>query len=80
MRGKLPQCLVAAIRHQSYYKDSLGLEEVPYQLITRESEDLHGVEERGLQCEELEKVIIGSDEDRFFKLGPNYPLLKKKSY
>ena len=71
---------MAAISHQSDYRDSLDLEEVPYQLTTMESEDLHRVKERGLQCEEVEKVIIGSDEDRFFKLGPNYPLLKKKSY
>ena len=69
---------MAAISHQSDYRDSLDLEEVPYQLTTMESEDLHRVKERGLQCEEVEKVIIGSDEDRFFKLRPNYPLLKEE--
>lgn len=28
-----------------------------------------GFEPKGLLCEELEKVMLGSDEDRYFQVG-----------
>ena len=31
-----------------------------------------------LQCEELEKVIIGLDEDKFLQVGTQLPSAKKK--
>lgn len=43
-----------------------------------EPEDSDGVAAGDSQCEELEKVIIGSDEDKFFQVGTQLSLAKKE--
>ena len=56
------QCSVAAIKQQSLDKVPIGWEEAPKQLAG--PEDGLGVESQGLLSKELEKVMIGSDEDK----------------
>ena len=43
-----------------------------------ESEDLHETKQRALLCEELEKEIIESDEDKYFQIGTQLPLDEKE--
>ena len=31
-----------------------------------------------MKCEDLEKVVIGDDPERFFQIGAQIPLLEKK--
>ena len=61
------QCLVAATRHQSQDKVPLALKEVPWQLT--KFKDLHETKQWGLLCEELKKITIESNEDKYFQVG-----------
>lgn len=70
------QCLVVTIRHQSLNKVFPTLEETSQQLI--KSESMRETEQRGLLCEEQEKVIIGIGEDKYFQVGTQLPLAKKE--
>lgn len=58
--------------------DSLVPNDVSQQLTDREPKDSHEAIESGLQCEELEKVIIGSDEGKYFQVGTQLALTKKE--
>ena len=33
-----------------------------------------------MKCEDLEKVVIGDDQERFFQVGAQIPLLEKKQF
>ena len=72
------QCLVAAIRQQSLDKASSKSKKAPKQLIDPEG-DL-GTEQQGLLCEELDKVMIGSDGDRYFQVGAQLPPVEKYEF
>ena len=58
------QCLVAAIRHQ-FEGEALAIPEKALQQLTEvvESSD---VIDRGLMCEELEKIIFDADAEKYF--------------
>ena len=65
------QCLVAAIRHQGEVESSASVEHGLYQSrIAVSFVDM--VMERA-ECEELGKVIIGCDEEKFFQIRDQLP-------
>ena len=39
-----------------------------------------GIERQGLFCEELDKVMIGSDGDRYFQVWAQLPLVEKEEF
>ena len=61
------QCLVAAIRHQ-FEGESLATPERALQQLI-EVETSLDVVDGGVKCEELEKVIIDVDVEKYFQIG-----------
>lgn len=72
------KCMVATIKDQSTEMGSFRPDNVSQQSMVVEPEDSDGVAAGDSQCEELEKVIIGSDEDKFFQVGTQLSLAKKE--
>lgn len=70
------QCLVVAIGQQSLDKVSTALEEAPLQLTNTEDELRTTLQ--GLLFKELEKVMIGSDGDKYFQVGVQLPPAEKE--
>ena len=65
------QCLVTAIRYKSKGEASAIPGRAVYQL-TEATESLDAVD-GGLMCEELEKVIISADAEKYFQVGIQLP-------
>lgn len=58
--------MVVAIRHQSAQVGPLDMSHISSQSAMGEPEDSNRMAIGGLQCEELEKIVLYSDEDKFF--------------
>ena len=69
------QCLVAAIQHKPEADTSATAEYDLWQLETPASLFSEPTDE--VKCEDLEKVVVGDDSEKFFQIG-TMPLLKKK--
>ena len=71
------QCIVAAIMHQPAAKSSASVERG-----LQQSKSLvlpvDGPAEEA-KCEDQEKIVVGDDLEKFFKLGLSYFLRRKKS-
>ena len=65
------QCMVAAILHWLKAESSAFTEKGLQQSKTPESPDNGSTEEA--KCEDLEKVIIGDDPEKFFQVGSQLP-------
>ena len=61
------QCLVAVIRHQTGGESSASAEQGLYQsrMLVLSTD----VVIEGAKCKELEKIIVGDDEEKFFQVG-----------
>ena len=70
------QYLVAAIRHQSEDGVLVSREEVLQQLT--KAKDSPETKEGGLLCEELEKVVIDIDMDKYFQVRTQLPSQEKE--
>ena len=70
------QYLVAAIQHKPQVGTSVTVENDSQQLKTPVS--LSGDPAVEVICEDLEKVIVGDDLEKFFQIGGQMPLLEKK--
>ena len=70
------QCLVAAIRHRPEVETSTTAEndlqqsETPASLFSKPADEV--------KCEDLEKVVVGDDPERFFQVGVQLPLLENE--
>ena len=70
------ECLVVAIKQQSLDEVPIKMEEASQQLANLEAR-LES-EPQGLLFEELERVMISSDEDKYFHVGAQLPLVEKE--
>ena len=70
------QCLIAAIQHKPETGTSASKESNLQQLKTPSS-PLGGPANK-MKCEDLDKVIIGDDLERFFQVGARLPLQEKE--
>ena len=70
------QCLIVAIQHKPEVDTSAITENDLQQLETPTS--LFRGPADGVKCEDLEKVVIGDDPERFFQVGAQIPLLQKE--
>ena len=70
------QCLIAAIQHKPETSTSASKENDLQQLKTSSS-PLGGPTDE-MKCEDLDKVIIGDDLERFFQVGARLPLQQKE--
>ena len=70
------QYLVAAIRHQSEDGVLVSREEVLQQLT--KAKDSPETKEGDLLCEELEKVVIDTDMDKYFQVRTQLPSQEKE--
>ena len=70
------QCLVAAIQHKPEADISSTAENDLQQLEAPASLFSESVDE--VECEELEKVVVGDDSEKFFQIGTQMPLLEKE--
>ena len=61
------QCMVAAIRHQIGGEPSASMAKGLSQ--SRMLELSLGAAAKGAKCEQLEKIVIGNDEEKFFQVG-----------
>lgn len=66
---------MATIRHQSKEGVPVAQEEVPKQLT--KTKDSLETEERSLFCEELEKVVIDTDIDKYVQVRTQLPSEEK---
>ena len=70
------QCLVAAIQHKPEVDTSVTAENDSLQLKTPAS--LFGEPVDEVKCEDVEKVVIGDDPEKFFQIGAQMPLLERE--
>ena len=70
------QCLVAAVQHKTEADISTITENDLQQLETPASFFSELADE--VKCEDLEKVVIGDDLEKFFQVGTQMPLLEKE--
>ena len=70
------QCLIAVIQHKPEIDTSAITENDLYQLETPVS--LFSGPANEVKCEDLERVVIGDDPERFFQIGTQIPLLEKE--
>ena len=70
------QYLVAAIQHKPEVGTSIIAENDSQQLKTPTS--LFGDLTDEVKCEDLKKVVVGDDLEKFFQIGAQMPLLEKK--
>ena len=70
------QCLVATIQHRPEAKTSAAVENDLYQLETPASLFSKPADE--VKCEDLEKVVVGDDPERFFQVGTQMPPREKE--
>ena len=70
------QCLIAAIQHKPETGTSASKENDLWQLKTSSSSPGRPADE--MKCEDLDKVIIGDDLERFFQVGAWLPLQEKE--
>ena len=70
------QCLVAAIQHKPEIDTSATTENDLQQLEAPASFFSEPVDE--VKCEDLEKVVVGDDSEKFFQIGAQMPLLEKE--
>ena len=70
------QCLVAAIQHKPEADASATAENDLQQLETPASLFSEPADE--VKCEDLEKVVVGDDPEKFFQVGTQMPLLEKE--
>ena len=70
------QCLVAAVQHKTEADISTTTENDLQQLETLASLFSELADE--VKCENLEKVVIGDDLEKFFQVGTQMPLLEKE--
>ena len=71
------QCMVAAIRHKPKVESVTFGEKELWQL--KHSVLSVGGTSEQVECEDLVKVTIGDDPEKFFKSDPNYPNEREKS-
>ena len=70
------QCLIVAIRHWPEVETSTTVEndlqqsETPISLFSRLADEV--------KWEDLEKVVVGDDSERFFQVGAQLPLLERE--
>ena len=70
------QCLIAAIQHKPE-GDTSAITENDLQRLETSASFFSGLVD-GVKCEDLEKVVIGDDPERFFHVGAQNPLLEKE--
>ena len=70
------QCLVTAIQHKPEAHTSATAENDLQQLETPASLFCEPADE--VKCEDLEKVAIGDNPEKFFQVGAQMPLLEKE--
>ena len=70
------QCLVVAIQHKPEADTSTTAENDFSQLETPAS--LFSEPTNEVKCEDLEKVVVGDDPEKFFQVGTQMPLLEKE--
>ena len=70
------QCLVAVIQHKPEVDTSVTAENDSQQLKTPTS--LFGEPIDKVKCEDLEKVVVGDDPEKFFQIGAQMPLLERE--
>ena len=70
------QCLIAAIQHKPEVDISAITKNDLMQLETLISLFNGPVDK--VKCEDLERVVIGDDSERFFQIGAQIPLLEKE--
>ena len=70
------QCLIAAIQHKSEVDTSAITGNDLQQLETPVS--LFSGPANEVKCEDLERVVIGDDPERFFQTGAQIPLMEKE--
>ena len=70
------QCLVAGIQHKPEADTSAIAENDLQQLETPASLFSEPADE--VKCEDLEKVVVGDDLEKFFQVGTQMPLLEKE--
>ena len=70
------QCLVVAIQHKPEVDTSATVENDSQQLKTPAS--LSGEPANEVKCEDLEKVVVGDNPEKFFQIGAQMPLLEKE--
>ena len=71
------QCLIAAIQHKPEV-DTLAITENDLQQLET-SVSLFSGPANEVKCEDLERVVIGDDLERFFQIGAQMPLLEKEN-
>ena len=69
------QCLIVAITQQSASQAVVEEEQIPQQSMGPEVG--LGIESQGVLSEELEKIMIGQDEEKFFQVGSQLLSLEK---
>ena len=70
------QCLVATIQHKPEADTLATAENDLQQLETLASLFSEPVDE--VKCEDLEKVVVGDDPEKFFQVGTQMPLLEEQ--
>ena len=70
------QCLVVAIQHKPEIDTSAIVENDLQQLETPASLFSEPADE--VKCEDLQKVVVGDNPEKFFQIGTQTPLLEKK--
>ena len=70
------QCLIAVTRHRPEVETSATAENDLQQSETPAPPFVRPVDE--VKCEDLEKVVIGDDPERFFQVGAQLPLLERE--
>ena len=70
------QCLIAAIRHWPEVETSTTVENDLQQLETPAPPFNRPADE--VKCEDLEKVVVGDDSERFFQVRAQLPLLERE--
>ena len=65
------QCMVATILHRPNAESSTSLERNLQQLRTPRLTNDESAEE--VECEDLEKDIVGDDPEKFFQVGSQLP-------
>ena len=70
------QCLVATIQHKpeadtlATAENDLQQLETPTSLFSEPTDEV--------KCEDLEKVVVGDDPEKFFQVGTQMPLLEEQ--
>lgn len=68
------QCMVATVRHQVLQISHPDPNPSSLQSMTNEVGALDEAPRANVQCEELEKVVLGMNEKKYFQVGTQLPL------